>query len=698
MGATFANGDRFGVRARANGLVEVYKNGVYVEAESVAGWTYAGSGGYIGLWLSSDASDTLLDDFGGGNVGGPTPTPTNTPTRTPTPTNTPIGPTNTPTRTPTPTNTPTNTPTPTNTSSGCPTSDDFNRSDSTNLGSNWTERAGDLSIVSNTLRNAGTATDNIATICGTYTNVLVSSQVQIASSSGTVSVGARLGGYSGGIPSQGYTAEILSNGTVKLWRVDTWAQLGSTYTISGFSLGTWYTLALRANGSAISVEVNGSTVIGPVTNTAFTSGDAGVWSYSPSSAGSHRFDDFSVTVLGGGFHTKTKGLAMIRARSLAVVSTPPVNTTWRVYYYAGGKPIAMREMPANDSTGTLYYLHSDHLGSTSVTTNASGAVVARQWYYPFGSVRGSTGTLLTQRTFTGQYTHDASLGSLMYFNARYMSPTLGRFVSADSIVPEPGNPQALNRYMFVYGNPLKYTDPSGHDPHYCETAECEKRYLDTLSRIQRRQQWWQQLLQSAENAISNWLMPTVGGGPVVAPVPAQQPLQLGATATPTGAPSTQQPPAPATLQTQAVIKGTATATTTKTASPSPTTPLTLYHYTSDVGLTGIVASQSILPSLGTGPNANFGQGVYFTDISPARAAIGSSYQLSRALFTTPWKNGNVSSYAAVNVSGLTVMAVSPVFSQTYGPASIYLYPTTSPLAIGNRIVSLGPVSYTNAAP
>jgi hypothetical protein len=75
-------------------------------------------------------------------------------------------------------------PTPTNTSSGCPTSDDFNRANSTNLGANWTERAGDLEINSHPstgsgqalLRNVSTATDNIATICGTYGNVLVSSQ------------------------------------------------------------------------------------------------------------------------------------------------------------------------------------------------------------------------------------------------------------------------------------------------------------------------------------------------------------------------------------------------------------------------------------------------------------------------------------------------------------------------------------------
>ncbi len=35
----------------------------------------------------------------------------------------------------------------------------------------------------------------------------------------------------------------------------------------------------------------------------------------------------------------------------------------------------------------------------------------------------------------------------------------------DTIVPEPGNPQTLNRYAYVLNNPLRYTDPSGH-------AEC----------------------------------------------------------------------------------------------------------------------------------------------------------------------------------------------------------------------------------
>jgi hypothetical protein len=39
-------------------------------------------------------------------------------------------------------------------------------------------------------------------------------------------------------------------------------------------------------------------------------------------------------------------------------------------------------------------------------------------------------------------------------------------------VPEPGNPQALNRYAYVYNNPLRYTDPSGHCVAGLDTAVC----------------------------------------------------------------------------------------------------------------------------------------------------------------------------------------------------------------------------------
>jgi RHS repeat-associated protein len=232
------------------------------------------------------------------------------------------------------------------------------------------------------------------------------------------------------------------------------------------------TLTLRASGANLSVDVNGVTRISATDGT-FTSGEVGVWSWNASSAGQHRFDNFAIEPLGGG---SAGNLILARAdaaprvvgdapsaRVRPLLAGPTGNEVWRVYYYAGAQMIAMRVLTGTTGN-TLYYLHSDHLGSTSLTTDINGAVLARQYYYPYGGVRpGPNNALPTDRTFTGHYT-ETGLGSLMYFRARYFSPLIGRFLSADSIVPEPGNPQALNRYAFVLNNPLKYTDPSGHFP------------------------------------------------------------------------------------------------------------------------------------------------------------------------------------------------------------------------------------------
>jgi hypothetical protein len=47
-------------------------------------------------------------------------------------------------------------------------------------------------------------------------------------------------------------------------------------------------------------------------------------------------------------------------------------------------------------------------------------------------------------------------------NARYFLPYINRFISADTIVPDPKNPQSFNRYSYVENRPLVLNDPSGH--------------------------------------------------------------------------------------------------------------------------------------------------------------------------------------------------------------------------------------------
>jgi RHS repeat-associated protein len=80
--------------------------------------------------------------------------------------------------------------------------------------------------------------------------------------------------------------------------------------------------------------------------------------------------------------------------------------------------------------------------------------------FAFGECRFSTGTIPTDKLFTGQRLDSTGL---YYYGARYYDPEIGRFISADIIVSNPANPQSLNRYSYCLNNPLKYVDPTGHE-------------------------------------------------------------------------------------------------------------------------------------------------------------------------------------------------------------------------------------------
>jgi RHS repeat-associated protein len=148
------------------------------------------------------------------------------------------------------------------------------------------------------------------------------------------------------------------------------------------------------------------------------------------------------------------GISTFYIGNYYVVSVNGQVTTASKYYYFGGLRVAVKV------GGTLYYLHVDHLDSTSVATDTNGNPISKQTYLAFGAVRTSEGTSPTDFTFTGQR-YDAS-SALMYYGARYYDPVLGRFTQADPILADAWNPQALNRYGYVYNNPVRYSDPTGY--------------------------------------------------------------------------------------------------------------------------------------------------------------------------------------------------------------------------------------------
>ena len=86
-------------------------------------------------------------------------------------------------------------------------------------------------------------------------------------------------------------------------------------------------------------------------------------------------------------------------------------------------------------------------------------------YYPWETTRYTSGTSPTTFQYTGQRV-ESSLG-LLFYNARWYDPSLGRFLQADTIVP--GGVQGLDRYAYVGNNPLKYINPTGHGR---ESTDC----------------------------------------------------------------------------------------------------------------------------------------------------------------------------------------------------------------------------------
>jgi RHS repeat-associated protein len=128
------------------------------------------------------------------------------------------------------------------------------------------------------------------------------------------------------------------------------------------------------------------------------------------------------------------------------------------YYSIAGMMVAV-----NDGTG-LQYLLTDHLGSTVAVTNSSGTLTSQQRYLPFGEARSIPNSPIvgTDFTYTGQRLLDSGMGGIMDYKARFYSPYLNHFLQPDSIIPNPSNPQSLNRFGYVLNNPIRFNDPTGH--------------------------------------------------------------------------------------------------------------------------------------------------------------------------------------------------------------------------------------------
>jgi RHS repeat-associated protein len=127
---------------------------------------------------------------------------------------------------------------------------------------------------------------------------------------------------------------------------------------------------------------------------------------------------------------------------------------------------------SGSGTTTPYYVHRDHLGSTNVLTAQDQSPIENITYYPFGGLKSDVkqGSFNERKKFTG-HEYDQDTG-LYYMQARYQSPTIGRFVSEDPAFwavgtskkndnVTLGNPQRLNAYAYAGNNPVRNLDSDG---------------------------------------------------------------------------------------------------------------------------------------------------------------------------------------------------------------------------------------------
>lgn len=144
-----------------------------------------------------------------------------------------------------------------------------------------------------------------------------------------------------------------------------------------------------------------------------------------------------------------------------VLESELIGTRFTDYLYLENRPLAMAR-----STGELWYLHTDHLGSVRAATDRQRQIIWRWESDAFGNGRANDnpngGRIRTEINlrFPGQY-YDSESG-LHYNYYRYYDPTLGRYTRVDPI----GLKGGMNPYLYVNANPLQLADPLGLEAFY----------------------------------------------------------------------------------------------------------------------------------------------------------------------------------------------------------------------------------------
>jgi RHS repeat-associated protein len=356
------------------------------------------------------------------------------------------------------------------------------------------------------------------------------------------------------------------------------------------------------------------------------------------------------------------------------------------------------------AVGGPQWLVADQLGTPRMIADKTGSLpgIKRHDYLPFGEELGAgVGGRTTGQGYSvadgvrqklSGKERDSESG-LDFFASRYYSAAMGRFTSPDSFGGRVVNPQTLNLYAYVRNNPLKYIDPTGHvaqdakkpdkNAHinelpkpkevvtvkiveFGDIVDPSKTPTSGSTTGQRVGQFIDAVVTSfspitafertlPQSVQETWHSPDVqiplamsmAGSPIAAEVQAEE----------------------AEVEMEAAIEGDIDALLEES----------LYHYTNEEGLTGILNDMAINPSTkAINPaDVRYGDGQYLSDIVPGTKTPA---QLSREFIGNPFQGQKYTHFIELDVRGLNAVQGRP---------GVFVIRNESPLNITGRVLSSG---------
>ncbi|WP_051414913.1 RHS repeat domain-containing protein [Pseudomonas sp. QTF5] len=173
------------------------------------------------------------------------------------------------------------------------------------------------------------------------------------------------------------------------------------------------------------------------------------------------------------------------------------------YFWLDGLPLGGVSINY-DSAGALtnsnpFYIHSDHLNTPRIVTNAVQEIVW-EWKSDAFGLEKASGYLTLNLRFPGQY-YDAETG-LHYNYFRNYDPEIGRYLETDPT----GLKGGMNTYGYVNGNPLKFVDPFGLESvfEWSSKAETIAKRSELPGEYNGPQDAYRHCVASCMIAASNW--------------------------------------------------------------------------------------------------------------------------------------------------------------------------------------------------